>query len=354
MRLPFVVCFVTTKAWAWVGPAPKAPPLTVVSLRKITEPKKSILVRYRREYDVAFVSPSRRSELRALLRDPSYELGNAAVTILACLLFAVRTLPHLDLGAKDALANAEVVLSAYFACEWAVRWYASGQLRYLVKPLALVDLLSFLPAFVESWDDQLAFLRLLRVLRLQRLLSDAETFAKFRSMLLGTPQTRRPTTWYVGRRKFATSGGRKRKKSRRIEMREETVLQLARVITTLVTLLFVASGLIYTAEHDVNDSIPDFFTALYFGLTTLTTVGFGDIVPVTPNGRLVVSLSILVGIGIIPVQVTSLAESLLATATTPSSPPSSSAPRRLVECRVCGKASPRAANFCSACGTPLV
>jgi len=45
---------------------------------------------------------------------------------------------------------------------------------------------------------------------------------------------------------------------------------------TIVTLLSVASGLIYTAEHDVNPEIPDYFAALYFGLTTLTTVGFGD------------------------------------------------------------------------------
>ena len=45
-----------------------------------------------------------------------------------------------------------------------------------------------------------------------------------------------------------------------------------------------ASGLIYAAESGSNAQISDFFDALYFGLTTLTTVGFGDITPVTPVG----------------------------------------------------------------------
>jgi hypothetical protein len=52
-------------------------------------------------------------------------------------------------------------------------------------------------------------------------------------------------------------------------------LQLARVILSLSTLLSVAAGLIYTTEHEVNPALPDYFTALYFGLTTITTVGFG-------------------------------------------------------------------------------
>jgi hypothetical protein len=54
-------------------------------------------------------------------------------------------------------------------------------------------------------------------------------------------------------------------------------LQLARVSLSIFTLLSVATGLIYTAEHRVNPSINSYFDALYFGLTTLTTVGFGDV-----------------------------------------------------------------------------
>ena len=72
-----------------------------------------------------------------------------------------------------------------------------------------------------------------------------------------------------------------------------------------------ASGLIYAAESGSNTQISDFFDALYFGLTTLTTVGFGDITPVTPVGRLIVSASTVVGIALVPLQLTGLAETLL-------------------------------------------
>jgi hypothetical protein len=54
---------------------------------------------------------------------------------------------------------------------------------------------------------------------------------------------------------------------------EEYQLQLARVLLSLFTLLSVATGLIYTCEHEVNQCISNYFTALYFGLVTLLTVG---------------------------------------------------------------------------------
>ncbi|CAE7407832.1 mvp [Symbiodinium necroappetens] len=90
--------------------------------------------------------------------------------------------------------------------------------------------------------------------------------------------------------------------------------KVTRVLLSIFTLLYTATGAIYAAEHDVNPQFPDFFTALYFGLTTLTTVGFGDITPITAQGRLVVAASILAGVGIIPYQLSKLAEVFMATA----------------------------------------
>ena len=53
--------------------------------------------------------------------------------------------------------------------------------------------------------------------------------------------------------------------------------------------LSVSSGLIYAAEHTSNPRINNYFHALYFGLCTLTTVGFGDVYPVTSivDGKIV-------------------------------------------------------------------
>ncbi|KAJ8614305.1 hypothetical protein CTAYLR_010133 [Chrysophaeum taylorii] len=254
-----------------------------------------------------------------VLRTPTYEVGSAVATLMSCGTFAVGTL---DTVPREIFDGAEELLSVLFAADFAVRCFASPSLG----ALELIDLASFLPLFLES---NLSFLRLVRVLRLQRLLSDVQTFGRFRAAL-GLPPSE--TT--------------------------ETSLELARVLLSLFTLLFVASGLIYTAEHEVNDSINDFFTALYFGLTTLTTVGFGDIVPVTPNGRLVVSFSILVGIAVIPLQLTTLAESLLAPPIEDARTPRPSIQARAGRpppCRVCGAPDHnKDANFCFSCGAPLL
>ena len=85
---------------------------------------------------------------------------------------------------------------------------------------------------------------MLRVLRIQRILKDLDTFSEIEVALgLGRSDVR------------------------------PYQLAVARVILSIFTLLTVVSGMIYSAEHRVNPDIPDYFTALYFGLTTLTTVG---------------------------------------------------------------------------------
>jgi len=178
-----------------------------------------------------------------------------------------------------------------------MRWYSFGlKPSFFLKPFSVIDLVSILPIFfktmpalaallpsVLSSSSGLINLRLLRILRLQRVLTDLDTFGTFEVALGLRPSDVRPYQ-----------------------------LDLARVVLSIFTLLSVSSGLIYTAEHTVNpEGFPDYFTALYFGLTTLTTVGFGDITPITFEGRLVVSGSILAGVAIIPAQAATLFEALL-------------------------------------------
>jgi voltage-gated potassium channel Kch len=134
----------------------------------------------------------------------------------------------------------------------------------------------------SSANSALLNLRLLRILKFQRVLTDETTYMNFELAL-----------------------GMKKSEVRPYQ------LQLARVVISIFTLVSVSTGLIYSAEHDVNPQIPDYFTALYFGLTTLTTVGFGDISPITVSGRFVVGASILAGVAIIPAQAASLAEAYL-------------------------------------------
>lgn len=64
----------------------------------------------------------------------------------------------------------------------------------------------------------------------------------------------------------------------------DTVI-FARILLTLLAILFVYSGLIYQAEHDLNsENFQTFLDTFYFAVVTMTTVGFGDITPISEVG----------------------------------------------------------------------
>ena len=268
--------------------------------------------------------------IRRAVETPKFELVSLVALLAVSLSYAIGTLESLGETERFWLTQEEDFISVFFAVEFLLRWWGTSfSKRAVVQPTSIIDFLSFAPllfrlaltgedaGFVEG---DLAFLRLLRVLRLQRFLQDTTSFKRFGAALGFESLNVKPFQ-----------------------------LEIARVVTSIFTLLFIATGLIYNAEHVANPDLPDYFTALYFGLTTLTTVGFGDITPVTFEGRLVVSVSILAGIAIIPVQLSSLAEALLNRDTI-----SRAAEGRATVCSQCGANGHNGkAAFCYACGSPL-
>jgi voltage-gated potassium channel len=119
---------------------------------------------------------------------------------------------------------------------------------------------------------------------------------------------------------------------------------LARILFTLFAIIFVYSGLIYQVEHPVNPKVfSTFFDAVYFSVVTMTTVGFGDVTPISQAGRLMTVLMILTGIALIPWQLGDLIKRLVKTA-------------NQVEtlCPACGLSFHDAdAQFCKLCGSKL-
>lgn len=249
-----------------------------------------------------------RMRMYSYLSQPIIEVRIIGLVLLSCFLQAVNTLENIPAEVHQGINVVDDFFVYIFAIEFFLRWWSAGrfQFRYLTKPLVSIDaVVVILPlifsAVLPLWDfgvmagfipgvslpgwllstsstnSALLNLRLLRILKFQRVLTNQNTYMNF-EMALGMKQT---------------------------DVRPYQ-LQLARVVISIFTLVSVSTGLIYTAEHDANPMFTDYFTALYFGLTTLTTVGFGDITPVTFQGRLVVMASILAGVIVVPAQAASL------------------------------------------------
>jgi voltage-gated potassium channel len=143
----------------------------------------------------------------------------------------------------------------------------SGRIKYMFSLPALIDLFAILPFFLHAFF--LADLRFIRVLRLLRLL---------RILKLGR---------YLKASDIVNNVVR--------EHKEELVLSFLLAIF----LILASSSLIYFVEHPVQ---PEVFTSIpasmWWSVTTLTTVGYGDMIPITPVGKILAGVISLISIGL--------------------------------------------------------
>lgn len=178
----------------------------------------------------------------------------------------VGTMPVVEARLGRELAAFEAFSVAVFTAEYVVRlWAARDRLRYAVSPFALIDLIAVLPFYLPFLGVDLRFARAFRLLRLFRI---AKVARYVRAVGV-----------------FAEVARAKR---------EELVI----AASLMAILLICASSLMYYAEHDaqprVFSSIP---AAMWWSIATLTTVGYGDVYPVTSAGRLVAGVVAVLGIG---------------------------------------------------------
>jgi voltage-gated potassium channel len=190
----------------------------------------------------------------------------------------LETVPSIGEQHPEAFALLEQASICVFSIEYLARVASStargrfhgiryGRWRYALTPLALIDLLSVLPAFVSFFGA--ADLRGLRAVRLMRV---------FRVLKLG---------------RYSRAIHRLRAA---LASRKE---ELAITAFGLLILLTLAASILYLAERDaqpnVFGSIP---LAAWWTVTTLTTVGYGDVVPVTHWGKLAAAVVAILGIGL--------------------------------------------------------
>ncbi|MHA6326896.1 ion transporter [Roseivivax sp. CAU 1753] len=205
--------------------------------------------------------------------DPVYgravALGLSGVIVLSALIITVQSVPDLPAPLKRALWTCEYIVLAIFSVEYAMRlWSAPNRWKYALSFWGILDLLAIVPAILLIMPDALSLrmLRLLRAVRLLKLLRLSRAMMRIE-------------------RAFE-------------EARDELLLF---VIAASITLFIAAAGIHYF-EHEVQpDKFGSIPAAMWWALATLTTVGYGDVYPITLGGRIFTGFILLIGVGIIAI-----------------------------------------------------
>lgn len=201
----------------------------------------------------------------------------------------------------------DLAILILFSCEYCIRlWSADSKIKFVFSLFSFLDLLAIIPLFLGIIDTR--FLRIFRWLRFLRMIE----FIDLELSIF------------------------------RIKNFDGTIV--SRIVLTLFSIIFVYSGLIYQVEHPYNpQAFRNFFDALYFCVVTMTTVGFGDLTPLSEQGRLVTLMMILTGIFLIPWQIGELIKQLFKTVQ-----------KKEKQCLKCGLIfHDFDANFCKKCGYQL-
>ena len=205
------------------------------------------------------------------------------VTILLLILislasFSIETLPGLTPGQLAALRWVEIVTITLFTVEYVLRVAVSSRRRsFVFSFFGLVDLIAILPFYLSLGIDLRAVraLRLLRVIRVFKL-------ARYNSAV----------------RRLSQAAA---------IIKEELILFLG---VALMLIYLSAVGIYYFERTAQPDQFASIFDSLWWAVITLTTVGYGDAVPVTVGGRIFTVVMLIIGLGIVAVPTGLIASAL--------------------------------------------
>lgn len=188
--------------------------------------------------------------------------------LVSVVTFSIETLPNLSPQTRIILQSIEWFSVIVFTLEYVLRIYVSRhRTKFIFSFFGIIDLLAILPFYLSFGVDLrsliLRFLRLFRILKLARYNRALNHF------------------------------------SRAIKSAKEEILLF--IFITLILIYFSAVGIYYFENEAQPQHFSSIFDSLWWAIITLTTVGYGDVYPITVGGKVFTFFILMIGLGIVAI-----------------------------------------------------
>ena len=199
----------------------------------------------------------------------AFDLTIQFLVVVSLVSFSLETLPGLAESTHRILRSIEVATVTIFTFEYGLRLFVADRpLHFARSFFGVVDLLAILPFYLSAGVD-LRSLRAVRFLRIVRILKLTRYSKAVQRMHRAITITREELLLFFG--------------------------------VTLVLLYLAAVGIYYFEREAQPKDFASVFHSLWWAVATLTTVGYGDVYPITLGGRLFTFLILMIGLGTIAV-----------------------------------------------------
>ena len=220
-----------------------------------------------------------RKKTHTLVMSVPFNVVVCVIIIVALLIvMPMQTLPGLTQRTMELLVMAEAVIIGLFTIEFALRVFAGGK-KYLLG-WGWVEFLAIAPYYLDVIGvidvDNSELLRIIRLVLLLKLIRP-----------LMNPLRKLWTAF------------------------KDVGYEIGVFLIVVLLLVYCAGVVFYGLEHEQNDSISSVYDALWWAIVTLTTLGYGDITPVTVIGKIIASVMIILGVMIVAIPAGLLASELV-------------------------------------------
>lgn len=204
-----------------------------------------------------------------------------AIVVLTSIVFiTLETVPDISIKYQNFFKYADILIVSFFSIEYALRVGTSEKpLKYIFSGMGIIDFIAIVPSFIlfgiPNSSQTVRLLRIIRLVRVLRLLRVVRLVRFF---------------------------GKGKRKEDRMEKAEKLLpfVNLEIYFFALTIVVTFSASLMYLFERKVPETIfktiPD---GMWWAITTVTTVGYGDMVPVTTGGKLIAVATMLSGFALL-------------------------------------------------------